>query len=168
MGPRPGADKVCLVCSFRTGQLVEYRCPVLDRQREAHKVRTEARVKRKAELASERYMIGDVDLRKVLADVWRVATRIEPNLPTPVPELVVEYRNSCTLGTASWFRYQIRLNRGSKDCSRGVRGVTRTLIHEVAHFVNHYRGGHGHDDWFKSAWAELRHECADIMEEVSR
>jgi hypothetical protein len=155
---------------------VERVCPVHERKRERSAQKADKKYQKKIAEQRESYSIGDLDLRRELTRVWRIAQRLEPQLRNvKKPKLVVKKwrraRTNQRLGYATrghgslagLMTYhdpalgKIQINLFKEDST--VEGAKRVLVHEVAHHVAWARSGRGHDDIFKAAHAELSQDA---------
>lgn len=164
LGPAPRKNataRYCLPCSEKKGTLVERVSPVLERKREAARLRANERERKKLAKARAKFMVDGHDLVKELARIWTIARRLEPNLRLKPPLLTVNKREVTvdsegrrwghyTSGRAWRSQHRIHITAGVRASE-----VQEVLVHEVAHFLGFARGDQGHGDTFNAALTEL-------------
>lgn len=182
---RPRRDDVrryCLRCSEKSGRLVERVAPALEAKRASadDKRKARAATKRERERAHEDayYRVGDVDLRAVVASLYRLPVarewRTRRHLAEQPPELTVRRTRTGArrLGFAAPHKHSISVTiyvgttqRERPDGTLGpseplrddeIAAPISTLIHEVAHIlVGGDRAGNWHGPKFRACEARL-------------
>jgi hypothetical protein len=163
---RPRRDdtrRYCLSCSEKTGRLVQRECAALERQRgvakeravrkrQAAQERSKAREKAKDPFDMKGWFkrlqrLDTFNVKREYRDRrkteggWALTTKLESRWK----RVELELRGGRGGGRA-YGGYRILLNvGGGRPCNQ-----LSTLIHEMAHIVNHWRGGRGHDDGWRS------------------
>lgn len=148
--------RYCLPCSDKTGKLVQRVCPALESVRERraaqHKVKRERAAARVVarEKALDPYGIRGwfKRLQKLMAfshGHWRRELGFRDF--NRWKHVTIDLRAGHGGGRA-WDGHHILVNtRHSEADQIGI------LVHEMAHIVNYWRGGRGHDDSWRSIFA---------------
>ena len=157
---RPRKDdtrRYCLVCSEKTGRLVERTCAALERQRGVAKQRATTKRQAAAERAKAKERAKDpFDMKGWYKELQALDTFKHGKWSTVyrggrIPDnrwkqVELELCGGRAWGGRAWGGYRILVNTGGGT----VQSQLATLLHEMAHIVNHWRGGGAHDDGWRS------------------
>jgi hypothetical protein len=158
---RPRKDDVrryCLPCSEKTGRLVERTCPAL----EAERTKRAERAKTKREKARKREQAKALakDPYDIRGWFWRCQ-----KLPAFATGHWLAQLRGGGAGVNRWKRVTLDLmggygggrawsNRILVRTGGGEAWQIAILVHEMAHVINRWRGGKGHDDGWRSIYGE--------------
>ncbi len=157
---RPRRDDVrryCLLCSAKTGRLVERTCPALDRERAEKAERATAkrsadRAKARADRLARRSHNG-VDLDAEAKRIWNTAALREHHRGAKVPTIDIRRRRSAHVSGVAW-PSRVAITLGPVHTAEALM----LLAHELAHSAVERSGRHGHDATWASAYAHAARE----------
>lgn len=163
LGPsKPRRDNLCrycVPCSVKVGKLIDRTAPAIESKREARATavaaKATARRERLKKHQAERWVIGDVDMRREITRLKKlVAKRYE--MPRTMEGLRVTWErrsDGCTSGRA-WGGSRIHISAGTDP-----HEVRETILHELMHVVGYRRGWR--DDRCSSHSMQFRNELTD-------